>query len=180
MLSFLKAFFGLSQRPDPAVAARVLNLESSIRSLEMDITEKDKTLQLLKNELERAESKKESTIDSAVSSQLEGLIADIAPAVAQIATQEYLLKVEAKPIQGKDVLTVAMSLLHSLEDKGMKLEGTIGAQVPFDPNKHDLLGMGDSSLINDGSSVTVRMPAVTYQGRILKKMAVLAAPMAGT
>ncbi|MBX9568395.1 MAG: hypothetical protein K2X77_05840 [Candidatus Obscuribacterales bacterium] len=174
MLALLKELFGFREKPDNEAAAKILKLESSVQSLTLDLSEKERQIQILREEIARIESKRESTIESVVSTHLESFIADVAPAIAQIVTQEHLLNVEAKPIQAKDITTVAMRLVRSLEEKGMKLDGAIGEQVAFDSNKHDLVSMGESAT-EEGANVTVRMPGVIYQGRILKKIAVLGA-----
>jgi molecular chaperone GrpE (heat shock protein) len=174
MLGFLKSLFCSTQVSTNAGAERVLELEALVQSLKLDVAEGEKQIQILKKELQLVQNKQERTIDSAVGSEIESLIADMAPAIAQIATQHHLLNVEFKPLQAKDVIAVAMRLIGILEEKGMILDGTIGENVGFDANKHELIGMGSSE--QGAQMVVVRMPAVTFQGRVLKRMAVLASP----
>lgn len=174
MLGFLKSLFCPPEAPVNSCTERVLELEALAQSLNLEVAERDKQIQILKQELERFQSKQDSTINSVVSNEIESLIADMAPGIAQIVTQQHLLNVESKPLQAKDVIAVAMRLVRGFEEHGMILEGSIGENVEFDPNKHELVSMGESEQ-EEGQMVIVRMPAVTFQGRVLKKMAVLGA-----
>lgn len=174
MLGLLKSLFCPAKASANVSAERVLELEALAQSLKLDIAERERQNQILKQELERVHDKQLNTIDKVVSDEIENLIADMAPAIAQIVTQHHLLNVESKPLQARDVIAVAMRLVKSLEASGMKLDGKIGESVLFDCNKHELINMGGSEQ-GEGQMVIVRMPAVTLNGRMLKKMAVLSA-----
>lgn len=53
---------------------------------------------------------------------------------------------------------------------GMTALESIGAVVPFDPNRHQPLSQG--AQVDPGEPVRVRIPGLVLQGRVLKTAAV--------
>ena len=140
-----------------------------MQGLRLELEQRERSIANLKSELERQRSGENARITEAVQTAIERLITDVAAPVAQLLTQAHLLEIEGKPVQAKDVLSVAKRLVRALEDEGLKLESSVGETVRFDPNRHDPLG---SAAISPGQSVVVRIIGVTYCGKRLRKAGV--------
>lgn len=169
MLSFFKELFNAGKKLKLA-ESKILQLESEQQSLQMDIAERDRLVTELRNSLYLLEQKQQKMIDSVLANQMESVMTEAAASMAQLFTQEHLLKNEGKPIQAKDVLAVAMKLVRTFESSGVKIEGTIAETTSFDANRHDLLSVNES--VADGEPVVIRMPAVKFGERVIRKMMV--------
>jgi molecular chaperone GrpE (heat shock protein) len=145
---------------------RLLSLESEIQSLRLTITDRDQTINKLRIEGDRQRQNEESKQAIALQSQQEQLFTDLSTPIAQLLTQIHLLEVESKPIQAKDVLTIVKRILRLVEEYGLSASGTIGERVPFDPNIHQPLS--SATTINNGQLVTIRIPAIAYQNKVLR------------
>lgn len=167
MRNWLKRFF--QRRPPLPAEGRVLELERQTQSLRLELQQRDQALEKLKKQVERLREGENTRVNDAVQSHIEPLMSDVAPPVAQLNTQAHLVEVENKTVQARDVLAVARQIVHSLEDKGLSLEGTVGQSVPYDPDRHSPLGAGD---LNPGDQVVVRFVSVTYRDRVVYKAGV--------
>ena len=143
---------------------RLLEMAGELQHLRLELTEEKRTSAKLKQELERQRSQESARL---VAAQVEQLLADAAGPVSQLLTQEHLLKVEAKPVQTRDVLAVATRLIRALEDHGLTIEGSVGQNASYDPNRHEPLS-ADSEL-KTGQEVVVRLVGVGYKGKLLRK-----------
>ncbi len=152
------------------VDEQVADLEREAQRLRLNLAEQEKLAAQLKQELERQRSGSGAHVLEAVQAQVEPLLSDVATPVAQLLTQAHLLEVEDKPVQAKDVLTVAKRLVRALEDNGLTLEGNVGERVPFDPDRHEPLSADVSP--KAGQMVTVRFVGVAYRGKLLRKAGV--------
>lgn len=169
MLTFFKDFFGAKQKLKES-EARVLELESIVQSLKLDLSEQEKNLAQIKAELSLLSKKQDSTVKGMVSSQTENFLKDMAAPVAQLVTQFHLCR--ERPVQLKDVLAVSMRLVSGLEALGLKLEGKIGDIVDFDSSRHEGLSL-EAEPPAEGSPVTITMPGVSYDKKLLRKTAVV-------
>lgn len=149
---------------------RVLTLEREIQSLRLELEEGSQVTANLKRELERQRGTEGTRLTEAVRAQVERLLTDLASPVAQLLTQAHLLDVDGKPIQAKDVLTVAKRLVRTLEDSGFTVEGCMGEAIPFDPNRHEPLS-ANVSLV-PGEKVVVKFVGASYHGKVIKKAGV--------
>jgi molecular chaperone GrpE (heat shock protein) len=145
---------------------RLLNLESEIQTLRLNIADRDLTISKLRIEGDRQRQNEESKQAIALQTQQEQLFTDLSTPIAQLLTQIHLLEVESKPIQAKDVLTIVKRILRLVEEYGLSASGTIGETVPFDPNIHQPLN--SSVTIGNGQLVTIRIPAIAYQNKVLR------------
>lgn len=171
MRNWLKRWFGEPAQEGQVVEdERVMTLEREAQGLRLDLQEKERAVANLTSELERLRSSEVARINEAAQAQMEQLLTDLASPVAQLLTQAHLLEVEGKPVQVKDVLTVARRLVRVLEDEGLTLEGKVGETVSFDPNHHEPLS-GNISLTS-GQNVVIRFVGITLQGKVLRKAGV--------
>ncbi len=148
---------------------RILALEREVKSLEMAVQERDRMLKQIKDDLEYQRDTTSSNVTESVQTKLEHVFADAAAPVTQLLTQAYLLE-EGKPVQTKDVLTVAKRLVRTLKNNGLTLEGSIGEQAAFDPNCHEPLSANES--LDPEQPVIIRFVGVAYQGKLLRKAGV--------
>lgn len=170
MLSALKQWFGRSPATQPQDDERSLALERQIQNLRLELAERNQLVDKLKQELERQRNSESDHITTAVQTQVEQLLTDAAAPVTQLLTQAYLLEVEGKPVQAKDVLVVAKRLIRVLEDNGLTLTGNVGETVSFDSNLHDPLS--DRTSLTPGVPVVVKFVGVSYQGKVIRKAGV--------
>lgn len=149
---------------------RVLELERELQSLRLELAEQKRANEKLGFELERQRGGESARLAAA---QVEKLLAGAAAPVSQLLTQAHLLKVEGRPVQAGDILAVATRLVRALEDQGLKIEGSVGEKVEFDPNRHEVLSA--EAEIRSGQAVIIRLVGVSYQGKLLRKTGVMGA-----
>lgn len=149
---------------------RVLELEREVQSLRLELEERDRTVANLKEELARQRRGVNTRVTAEVQAEVERLLSGAATPVAQLLTQAHLLEVEGKPVQARDVLTVAKRLVRTLEASGLTLEGSVGETVLFDPNRHESLSV--DTFLTPGQPAVVRFVGVAYQGKLLRRAGV--------
>lgn len=169
MWKWIRRLLKRSQSSSQQNGERILALEREVKSLQMALQERDRMLERLKGDLEYQRDTTSSNVTEIVQTKLEHVFANAAAPVTQLLTQAHLLE-EGKPVQSKDVLTVAKRLVRTLKDNGLAIEGNIGEQVPFDPNRHEPLSANDS--LSPEQPVIIRFVGVTYQGKLLRKAGV--------
>lgn len=145
----------------------ILELQNRIQALEMEIAQRDQSIERLQNDLQAVQEQAGIAGKDKTIAVIDQLFRDIASTVTQILTQAYLLEVENKPVQAADVLQVARRLIRVLERNGLKIEDTPGTITPFDPSRH---APGDASLtISPGQPVQINLAGLSYQGKIIRK-----------
>jgi molecular chaperone GrpE (heat shock protein) len=158
---------GESAAQTAARAEDLLRLENEAQALRMELETRNQDIAHLKQEVERLRARQDHLVSEAVTAQLEGLFADLAAPASQILTQAELLENQNKPVQARDVLSVARRLIRAAERRGMQFDGRAGEQVAYDPNRHASLNAEIAP--QAGQAVTIRFAGVTYQGKILYK-----------
>lgn len=178
MFSFFSNIFGGSNQKLKEIEAKLkeaekknLTSESQIQALKLELSEREKSIDEFKSQLSLQAKKQEETLESMLVAQMEPLLKDISGPLSQLATQAHLSN--QRQLQVKDVISVSMRLVKGLEDFGLRLEGTIGEIVNFDSSKHEGLSLQDDPPC-EGSPVQITMPGVSYENKLLKKIAVLA------
>lgn len=146
---------------------RVIELEREVQSLRLELAEQKKAAERLKLELERQRGEENARL---VSVQLERLFNDVASPASQLLMQAHLLRMEEKPLQASDILSVGLRLVRVLEDYGLSAVGSVGEQVAFNPNKHDLLST--DMAVSPGETVIIRLVGIAYQGKLLRRAGV--------
>lgn len=180
MKNWLTNLFGSrSSAADSAAAAtataadqaeRLLGLQKEAQSLRIELDARDRSLANLKQELERQRARQDQVVLETVTARMEGLLSDLAGPASQILTQADLLENQAKPVQARDVLSVARRMVRAVERHGLTFEGKIGEPEVFDPNRHTPIN--NSAALQPGQPVTVRFVGASYQGKIIYKAVV--------
>jgi molecular chaperone GrpE len=158
------------QEQEPSTQEEALVQAGEAQRLRLEMEERERQLELLKNEVARLRVNAQELAEAARSVQMERLLADSAAPVAQLMTQAYLLDVQGRPLRARDVLAVTRRLVQVLEDQGMQVVGKIGEIQPFDPDRHEPMASGLA--IEPGTPVTVRFVGIAYRDRLLKKMGI--------
>jgi molecular chaperone GrpE (heat shock protein) len=150
---------------DPAVG--LLGLQKETQALRMDLQISGQTIANLKQENERLRLRQDQVIEETVDSRLSSLFGDLAGPASQILTQADLLEKQGKPVQSRDVLSVARRMVRALERYGVAFTGQVGEQVSFDPNQHTPIN--EAVQPQPGQLVTIRFAGVTYRGKTIYK-----------
>jgi hypothetical protein len=82
----------------------------------------------------------------------------------------HLVEVQGKTLNTKDIFAVLRRLIKNAETSGLCLEAAIGETVPYDQNRHDVIGA--EGAVTAASRVTIRMPGASFRGKIIRKAAV--------
>jgi molecular chaperone GrpE len=141
-----------------------------VQRLRLELQEHERQLELLKNEVTRLRVSAKELTEAACNAQMERLLGGSAAPVAQLTTQAYLVEVQGRPLQVRDVLAVTRRLIQALEEQGMQVIGKIGEFQPFDPDRHEPMASGLS--IEPGTPVIIRFVGIAYRDHLLKKMGV--------
>jgi molecular chaperone GrpE (heat shock protein) len=144
-----------------------LALQKEYQLLRMDLAARDQSVANLKQEIERLRMRQDQLITETIDARLGSLFNDLAGPASQILTQADLLEKQGKPVQARDVLSVARRMVRALERYGVGFAGQVGEQVSFDPNHHTPIS--GAAIPQPGQAVTVRFPGVTYQGKTIYK-----------
>jgi molecular chaperone GrpE len=173
MANFIKKWIeglGKHQEQEKTPDEGSLAQASELQHLRLELEDRERQLELLKNEVTRLRVSAQELSEAARSAQMERLLADSAAPVAQLMTQTYLLDVQGRPLQARDVLAVARRMIQVLEEQGMQVVGKIGEIQPFDPDRHEPMASGPA--IEPGTPVTVRFVGIAYGDHLLKKVGV--------
>lgn len=168
MLAFFRDLFK-SQDELKEARNKILQLESTVQSLRLDLEEQTKQVADLRNELSLQSKKQDSTVKGMLAHQSEALARDLSAPLAQLLTQAHLAS--TRQLQAKDVIAVSMRLVECLQTFGIKTEGEIGQTVAFDSSKHEGMSLAEDPPA-EGSSVKISMPGISFQEKILRKIAV--------
>lgn len=171
MTNWLARLFSPRRGESAAQAAErtehLLRLEKEAQALRMELETRDQNIAHLKQEVERLRARQDHLVNEGITSQLEGLFGDLAAPASQIMTQAELLENQNKPVQARDVLSVARRLVRAAERRGMLFDGRAGEQAAYDPNRHAPLN--PEAALQVGQPVTIRFAGVTFQGKIIHK-----------
>jgi molecular chaperone GrpE (heat shock protein) len=148
----------------------LLTLQSEIKALQLDLHDREKKIELLSQELERARLNQKDLLKENGTAVLEDLYTNLAPVIVQLVTQNYLVNQKNKAIQSRDILLITDRLIRALEMNGLMLQGQPGQSVHFDPNLH--IPLSTASSFQAGQTVIVRFVGISYQGKIIRKAGV--------
>ena len=153
--------------PDPGADA--LALQNTIQALRMELAAREEKIKHLTDEVERLRYRSEGLAAESAAARVQALLTDLSGPACQMLTQAALEE-SGKPVQARDVLTVAKRLLRALERHGLTFEGKPGEPVAFDPDKHTPLNAEVSPQV--GEPVTVRVAGAIWNGKTLYKAGV--------
>jgi molecular chaperone GrpE (heat shock protein) len=156
--------------PGGDAASELLEQQREAQSLRIELQACEETIVNLHQEIERLRSRQDQHLAENLTARLSVLFGELSGPASQILTQEYLVEVEQKPLDVRDVLTVARRIVRALERHGLVVEGKVGDQVAFDPNRHSPISAGLTP--QPGQPVTVRFAGMAYAGKIIRKAGV--------
>ena len=160
---------GPSSTPAPEPGADALALQNTIQALRMEIAARDEKIKHLTDEVERLRYRSEGLAAESAAARVQALLTDLSGPACQMLTQAALEE-SGRPLQARDVLTVAKRLLRAHERHGLVFEGKPGEQGAFDPDKHTPLNAEVSPQVGD--VVTVRVAGAIWNGKTLYKAGV--------
>jgi hypothetical protein len=149
---------------------RVLELERELQSIKLEFEETVLLLNTARRDLELHSRQSDATKSYEVRKQFEKLFQELAGPTAQLQVQDHILNVQGKPLKPEDIMACANRLLRALQNHGFKIQGKIGETVRFDSNLHEPLALEES--VQPEEEVLIRMPGVSYDGKILRRAAV--------
>lgn len=168
MKNLLKNFFTNppeeASAPQPAVDAHAA--QNEIQGLRMEIEARDRRIVELVQEVDRLHDRQERLAAETAAAQFEAFLTDLAGPASQIITQAYLLEDQGKPVQVRDVISVARRIIRAAERHGLSFDNQPGQVILFDPARHTQMSESKPS---PGSAVKVRFAGISYQGKILYK-----------
>jgi molecular chaperone GrpE (heat shock protein) len=147
-----------------------IDQDREIQRLRLELAEKDKTNQRLAEELERSHFSTTEQVRERVHDQIEKTLMEASQPVAMLATQAYLLEKQGKPVQARDILTVAKKLVRAVESLGLSVVGEVGETTSYNPNYHSVSTA--AATINPGDQVRIQLVGTQFQGKILRKASV--------
>jgi hypothetical protein len=156
--------------PLPDSFELALRKEKELQTLRMELDEAKHGNEVLKQEIERMRASQELSLGLALNNRMEALFTDLAGPASQILTQADLLENRGKPVQARDILSVARRIVRALERNGAFFEGKLGEEVEFDPNRHTPIR--SDRVYQSGQLVIVRFSGVSYQGKMIYKVMV--------
>ncbi len=163
-----RLFCGTEVAPECSASDKhVLMLKREIQALKLELEEREHLIGRLKADVERHRSGETQRVEAVVGEGWERMVTDAATPLTQLMTQAHLLEVTGKPVQAADVLSVAKRLMRVFENEGVGWEGTVGATLLFDSDRHEPLGT-DGDLVS-GEPVMVRFVGVRYREQVLRK-----------
>lgn len=154
---------------DGAAALREAVREA--QELRLELAERDEMIARLRAEAAVAHREQAEVTAEALRKAEGRLLADLAGPVAQLLTQAHLVHVAHQPVRAADVLSVASRLIAALQDRGLEIVGGIGEVVPYDPERHQLLGSGDIAPA-PGEAAVIRFVGLAHGGCTIHRVAV--------
>lgn len=148
----------------------ILKLQSALRARDLDLDYAQKANERLQADIARERTAEQANRAAAVDASLEKSLAELALPLTQLATQMFLAEGEGKTLNAKDVFAVIKRLIKNAQASGLCLEGNAGEIAAFDQNRHDVIDT--DGVVASGTRVKIRMPGVSYRGKIIRKAAV--------
>ena len=155
--------------PQP-VKINLLELQNQLKTQQLELQEQQKQVILLRQELDRLRQNQKGLLKESSDILLEGLYSQLAPAIVQLITQDYLVMDQNKTIDAKEILKVDERLISSLVQNGLEVYEQPGQQVSFDPNSHSALSTANAP--QPGQAVIIRFVGLSFHGKIIRKAGV--------
>jgi molecular chaperone GrpE (heat shock protein) len=146
-------------------------LERTLQDSRLESEAQTQLIRRLTRDLHESKEKSRAQNTGDRDAHMEALFTDLASAVGQIMTQAHLSG-QGQTLQVEDVVNSAMSLISQLKERGLETYGNIGERAQFDANRHIALQMQDAP--QDKEEVTIKVPGVMYNGKILRRAYVTA------
>lgn len=147
----------------------MLRLERALAELRLELGERDRSLARLRGEVAKARGRAGDLAGERAQADVERLVAAIGAPLVQLVAMDQLRKTGTAELTAADVLEVGMRLVRMLGLEGVQTGG-VGETQAFDPDRHDPLSM--TGIPKVGEPIVVRVAALTYQGKVLRKAGV--------
>ncbi len=166
----LFSLFSNPQEEPPEGSSEHLAHESTLKSLELEISDRDQTILRLKNELARLRESRDTTANELVEAKLKDLLKELAPSISQLQTQRHLVLEQEKPLAPRHIFTILDQMQRVLSKYGLEVMDQVGETVLFNPDHHTPLSL--NTPLSTGSSVVIRFPGLSYRGQRIRKAGV--------
>jgi len=144
-----------------------LQLNNELQALRLDLDEKMQDISVLRSEISRQRGEVGRVRDRDQDRILGNLFTKIAVPISQLATQFYLVE-GGRQLEARHVLRILMVMFRVFEKEfGMELVGSPGRRVSFDSDRH--VALRSEEILKPGQVVIVRMPGVSFRGRVLQR-----------
>jgi molecular chaperone GrpE (heat shock protein) len=151
-------------------AGRDLELERQLQECRLALAERDRSVQRMRADLDRARNSSEDEAVQRGRAEVEQLVDSMGASLVQLVTQAQLHRNGTVPVRVDDVVAVGTRLMRSLRAAGVDTLGELGEEVAFDPDRHDLLSTSGAPEV--GVPVRIRMVGLSYQDRVLRRAGV--------
>jgi molecular chaperone GrpE (heat shock protein) len=162
MMNWFKALFRKERD-----SGNAKQLEREIRSLRAMLEDQDRVVENLTKELQQHRKEAEFRVMRSAQAVIEKLMADVAASVTKLNSQIYVVEEQNRPLNVRDVISVAKQILSVFQKYGLRLEGYVGELTSFDPEHHVPLKK-DTTVVQE-EPVIVRFVGVAYRGKLLCK-----------
>jgi len=163
MKNLFSLFSHESQEEPPEHDVDQLAWESALKSLELEISDRDETIARLKNELARLHENQQLTTRSLTDSSLKNLFEELSPQISQLQTQRYLVLDQGKPLPPRYIFTILAQMQDVLAKFGLEIADNVGEIVPFNPDHHTPLSL--ENRLSSGDSVVIRFAGLSFRGQ---------------
>jgi len=147
-----------------------LALESALKSLELDISDRDETIARLKSELARLRENEQLTARGLTDAALKNLFEELSPQISQLQTQRYLALDQGKPLPPHYIFTILDQMQLVLAKYGLEIADNVGQIVAFNPDHHTPLSL--ENRLSSGDSVVIRFAGLSFRGQRIHKAGV--------
>jgi molecular chaperone GrpE (heat shock protein) len=166
-----QAAAALGGSPEPESAAGTTppdepsRLKSHIRTLELDIEERETRIKTMQKEFDHFSRQAERDREGAGSAEIQALAKRLAPILSQVPTMRAM-HAEGAPVRQEDLLRLFEKVERILQETGLTPIGQVGESVRFDSRLHQRMSGGD---LSDGGTVQVRFVGYHINDVILTK-----------
>ena len=166
----------MSKQPTPWLARAKLawrvaqntsgsDLATRVAVLEMDLQDRDREIQRLRQEYGLQQQQSEQRTSEAASLGLEALVRKLAPLFSQLSTMQAI-QAEGRPLRVEDVLKLFGKVEQPFKEQGLEIIGAAGEETAFDSRRHQQMsGQG----LEEGDRVKIRFPGYQLNGTLLLK-----------
>ena len=144
--------------------------ESTLKSLEMEISDRDQTIARLTSEITRLRDGQQKTAGDLVEAKLKDLFEELSPQISQLQTQRYLVCEQEKPLPPQHIFTILDQMQRVLSKYGLEIADNVGETASFNPDHHAVLSR--KYALSTGDTVIIRFPGLCYRGQRIRKAGV--------
>jgi hypothetical protein len=149
---------------------RILDLERELQYIKLEQEETKSLLLATTHDLNLQNKQAAESKDREIRDRFKSLFQDLSGPIAQLLTQDHIQNVQGKTLNAKDVQAISNRLIQGLRNHGLEISEEVGSVVLFNETKHEPLTLDDT--IEEGDQVIVRMCAVSFEGKVLRRAAV--------